>query len=320
MSHLTYEQRYTISVMLQSGHTQKSIAEALNRDKSVISREISRNKDKRNGIYSDQKAQNKCDERHRKKKKHVVLSTEMKSLILKKLEDKYSPEQIVGWCKKQKITCISHQWIYKMIWDDKRRRGKLCIHLRSKGKRYKKRVERDYIPGQPANKRDISERPEIVDQRIRFGDFEVDSIIGKHRSKSLVTINDRATGIVRIGLVDEKASEFVTRKIIDILKPWKRLLHTITSDNGAEFAKHETISKELDIDYYFAKPYQSWQRGSNENLNRLIRQYLPKGTDFNNISEDRIKFIQDQINNRPRKRFNFRSPNEMFNLKVAFIS
>ncbi len=320
MSHLTYEQRYTISVMLQSGHTQKSIALALNKDKSVISREISRNKDKRNSAYSADKAQDKCDDRHRKKNKHIKLTSDMRSYILDKLEDKFSPEQIVGWSKRNNIECVSHQWIYKMVWDDKRRRGKLCQHLRSRGKRYKRSVQRDYTPGQPLNKRDISERPEIVNHRIRFGDLEVDSVIGKLKGKSLVTINDRVTGLLRIGMVEEKTSELVTKKIVSILKPWKKQLHTITSDNGAEFAKHEVISKKLGIDYYFAKPYQSWQRGSNENLNRLIRQYLPKGTDFNNVSEEYIKFIQDQINNRPRKRFNFRSPNEMFNQRVAFIS
>ena len=319
MSHLTYEQRYTISVMLQSGHTQNSIAIALNKNKSVISREISRNKDKRNNAYSAIKAQDKCNERHKKKNKQIKFTPEMKSYVLEKLRENYSPEQIVGWSKRNSIECVSHQWIYKMVWDDKKRRGKLCQHLRSRGKRYKNSGQRDYTPGQPLNKRDISERPKIVDQRIRFGDLEVDSIIGKLKNKSLVTINDRATGILRIGMVQEKTSELVTNKILSILKPWKKYLHTITSDNGSEFAKHEDISQKLGVDYYFAKPYQSWQRGSNENLNRLIRQYLPKGTDFNYINEDYIKFIQDQINNRPRKRFNFKSPNEMFNQKVAFI-
>lgn len=316
MSHLTYEQRYTISVMLQSGYTQKSIAIALNKNKSVISREISRNRDKRTRTYIAPLAQRKCDERHKSKKKHIKLTNEMRLFIVEKLKGKYSPEQIVGWSKRHAIECVSHQWIYKMVWDDKKRRGKLCKHLRNKGKPYKKGSVNRLVPGQPTNKKDISQRPEIVEQRERFGDFEVDSVIGKQRKKSLVTLNDRATGLLRIGLVDEKTSELVTNKIISILKPFKDQIHTITSDNGAEFAKHEIIYKELEIDFYFAKPYQSWQRGSNENLNRLVRQYLPKGTDFNEIDPNYIEIIQEQINNRPRKRFNFRSPNEMFNQKL----
>jgi IS30 family transposase len=319
MSHITYEQRYTISVMLQSGYTQTSIAQALNRSKSVISREIVRNCDQRSKVYLAPLAQRKCEERHKQKKKQIKLTSQMRAFIVEKLEDKYSPEQIVGWSKRNKKECISHQWIYQMVWDDKKRRGKLCKHLRNRGKPYKKSSSKNYVPGQPINKRDISERPEIVDQRIRFGDFEVDTVIGKLRKKALVTINDRATGLLKIGLVKEKTSDLVTKKIIQILNPWKDILHTITTDNGAEFAKHETIAAALEIDFFFAKPYQSWQRGSNENLNRLIRQYLPKGTDFNDIDEEYFSFIEEQINNRPRKRFKFMSPNEMFNQKVAFM-
>lgn len=320
MSHLTYEQRYTISIMLQAGINQSSIAEALNRSKSVISREISRNKDQKSGKYLADIAHGKCIKRHIKKKKFIKLTIEMRTYIIEKLYDKLSPEQIVGISRKNGVECVSHQWIYKMIWDDKQRRGKLCRQLRNRGKRYIKKGTKRLTPGQALNRRDISERPSIVDQRIRFGDLEVDTVIGKHRKKALVTINDRATGLLRIGLVEEKSSELVTQKIIEILTPWKSVLHTITSDNGAEFTKHEIIAKNLEVDFFFAQPYQSWQRGSNENLNRLIRQYFPKGTDFNTVDPSKIAFVENQINNRPRKRFNFNSPNEMFNQKVAFMT
>lgn len=316
MSHLTYEQRYTISVMLQAGYTQTSISEALGRSKSVISREISRNCDGRSKKYIADLAQRKCDSRHRQKNKHIKLTSIMRVYIIEKLEQKLSPEQIVGLSIRNGLACVSHQWIYQMIWFDKHRRGRLCRHLRNRGKRYKKRDLSRKTPGQPPNKRDISERPDVVDQRVRFGDLEVDTVLGKHRKSALVTINDRATGILKMDLVKEKTSSLVTQKIIELLTPWKQLIHTITADNGAEFTKFETIVKDLDIEFFFAKPYQSWQRGSNENLNRLVRQYFPKGTDFDKIDSKQVAFVENQINHRPRKRYNFRSPIEMFNQKL----
>ena len=316
MSHLTYEQRYTISVMLQAGYTQVSISKALGRSKSVISREIIRNRDGRSKKYIADLAQRKCDIRHKQKNKRIKLTRTMRAYIIEQLEQKLSPEQIVGLSARNGLDCISHQWIYQMIWSDKKRRGKLCRHLRNRGKRYKKRDSSRKTPGQPPNKRYISERPGVVDQRIRFGDLEVDTVLGKHRKSALVTINDRATGMLKMDLVKEKTSSLVTQKIIELLMPWKLHLHTITADNGAEFTKFETIAENLDIAFFFAKPYQSWQRGSNENLNRLVRQYFPKGTDFDKVDPKQVAFVENQINHRPRKRYNFRSPIEMFNQKL----
>lgn len=320
MSHLTYEQRYTISVMINAGHSQNSIAKALNRSKSVISREISRNCNGNSKIYTADLAQRKCDARHKQKKKKVKLTNEMWSYITDKLDQKLSPEQIVGFSKRNKVECISHQWIYHLIWEDKNRRGKLCKSLRNKGKPYKRHGVGRYSKEKPSNKQDISQRPTIVEKRERFGDLEVDTIIGKHRKMALVTINDRATGILKVARVEEKTSALVSAKVIELLTPWKQYLHTITADNGAEFTKHQLISEALDVEFYFAKPYQSWQRGSNENLNRLVRQYFPKGTDFNKVDTEYIKFVENQINQRPRKRYNFLSPVEMLNQKVAFIT
>lgn len=302
--------------MLQAGYTQVSISKALGRSKSVISREIIRNRDGRSKKYIADLAQRKCDIRHKQKNKRIKLTRTMRAYIIEQLEQKLSPEQIVGLSARNGLDCISHQWIYQMIWSDKKRRGKLCRHLRNRGKRYKKRDSSRKTPGQPPNKRDISERPGVVDQRIRFGDLEVDTVLGKHRKSALVTINDRATGMLKMDLVKEKTSSLVTQKIIELLMPWKLHLHTITADNGPEFTKFEIIAENLDIAFFFAKPYQSWQRGSNENLNRLVRQYFPKGTDFDKVDPKQVAFVENQINLRPRKRYNFRSPIEMFNQKL----
>lgn len=320
MSHLTYEQRYTICIMLNSGHTQSFIAAALGRDKSVISREISRNSDGRSKRYSADLAQRKCDKRHNEKNKHIILTVEMRSYITEKLSKKLSPEQIVGISKRMGVPCVSHEWIYQMIWEDKRRRGKLCKNLRSKGKPYRKRGMARGTPGGPRNRRDIDQRPKIVEERERFGDLEIDTVLGKGKMSALVTINDRATGMLKMDIVKRKSSELVAQTTIRLLKPWKKELHTITSDNGGEFAKHEIIAEKLNIDFFFAKPYHSWQRGSNENLNRLVRQYFPKGTDFQKVDPKYVQFVQNQINQRPRKRYEYLSPIEMLNQKVAFMT
>jgi IS30 family transposase len=199
------------------------------------------------------------------------------------------------------------------------------MHLRTQGKRYRKRGQKKDQRGIIPNRVDIDKRPKIVEEKTRVGDFEVDTIIGKNHQGALVTINDRKTGIVKIRKVNSKNAEQVAQAVIDALTPYKPFLHTITSDNGKEFALHAQISQHLGVEFFFAKPYHSWQRGANENLNGLIRQYFPKKTDFSTISDHQVQMVEEKLNNRPRKRFNFESPLYMFNLltnssKVAFVT
>lgn len=158
---------------------------------------------------------------------------------------------------------------------------------------------------------------------MRFGDLEIDTIVGLHQKSALVTINDRLTGYVWIRKLLFKQAEYLKAATIQALEPFRGMIKTITSDNGKEFAEHEEIAKKLGIDFFFAKPYHSWQRGANENLNGLIRQYFPKGTDFNQVSEEQVKYVQNQLNNRPRKRYKFLAPVQVIVQKlnqVAFIT
>jgi len=158
-----------------------------------------------------------------------------------------------------------------------------------------------------------------VELKQRFGDLEIDTIIGQNHQGAIVTINDRATGMLLMKKVKSKEAEGVKNAAIELLQDWKPNLHKITADNGKEFAFHKIISEELMVDFYFANPYHSWERGANENLNGLVRQYIPKKTDFSLITDEYIQKVQDDLNNRPRKRFNFESPKFMFNQKVAFV-
>jgi IS30 family transposase len=325
MSHLTYEQRYAISVMLKSKYRQKQIAEAIDKDKSVVSREIARNCDKRNGNYDADLAERKYEKRRDSKPKKVYFTAEIQEMVEDKLAKKYSPEQIVGVAKKQGVACVSHERIYQHIWKDKRKKGNLYDHLRTKGKRYRKRGAAKDSRGIIPDRVDISQRPKVVDDRERAGDLEIDTIIGKNHQGAILTVNDRASGLLKMKKLEGKSAQQLAMATIELLEDMKPFLNTITADNGREFAAHQTISKALEIDFYFARPYHSWERGANENLNGLIRQYIPKQTDFSTITDEYIKFVENELNNRPRKRHDFQTPNQIFNQltnhqEVAFVT
>lgn len=322
MSHINLEQRYVISMFLKHGKTQNEIADFLGRDKSVISREINRNSDKRNGLYDCSLAHRKSQKRKDGKQRRNGLTPEVLANIEVRLKDDLSPEQIVGEAKIKGIACVSHETIYKYVWRDKKQGGQLHTHLRRQGRRYRKRGNSKDNRGIITGRVDISQRPKEVETKERFGDFEIDTVIGKNHQGALVTINDRATGLVRIRKVETKEAETVAKATIEALKQFKNIVHTITADNGKEFAQHAIISKALNVGFYFAKPYHSWERGANENTNGLIRQYFPKGTDFSKITDEQVQAVEDKLNNRPRKRLDFKSPNTIFKQlkKVAFTA
>jgi IS30 family transposase len=320
MHHLTQEQRYIISSSLQSGKSRAEICVLIGRDKSVLSREIARNRNEKTKEYSADLAQRKYATRQKGKRKACHFTASIQSYVEEKIESQLSPEQIVGIAKRDKVACVSHERIYQHVWDNKKKGGKLHKHLRTKGKKYRKRGALKDKRGIIPNRVPISERPQVVEQRERIGDLEIDTIIGQNHQGAIVTINDRATGMLKMKKLNGKDAGELSEKVIETLQAWQPFLKTITSDNGKEFAQHERIAKELGIDFFFAQPYHSWQRGSNENLNGLIRQYIPKKTDFNTISDEYVQFVENQLNNRPRKRFDFLAPIHMFNLKVAFTT
>lgn len=326
MGQLTLEQRYTIQVLKKQGVSQKEIARELERDPSVISRELKRNCDKRSGEYKAELADKKCMNRHKKKHKKIVFTSDIKDFVAHYIKEDYSPEQISGLAKLTHQKCISPERIYQYVWKDKKQKGELYKHLRTQGKRYRKRGASKDKRGQIVGRIGIEKRPKIVAEKTRFGDLEIDLVIGKNHKKAILTANDRATGKTKIALLNSKSAEDISKKTIEILSQWKPYLHTITSDNGKEFASHKEISSKLEIDYYFAKPYHSWERGANENYNGLLRQYFPKGYDFNLITQNELEYVEDKLNNRPRKRFGYLTPNQVYsqtinnNGQIAFIT
>lgn len=325
MKHLTVEQRYTISVMIQQGYKQKEIAKAIKKDKSVISREIKRNCDKRSGEYRHDLAQRKCEQRHHSKSKKLRFTEQVKTYVDTLLKQDYSPEQIAGRAKLDNIDCVSHERIYQYVWQDKKANGDLYTHLRRKGRKYRKRGTSKDSRGIIKDRVDISQRPAIVDEKTRIGDLEIDTIIGKNHQGAILTINDRVSNFLWMAKLNSKNAEELAEKVVEILSPQAHWIHTITGDNGKEFAEHKKIAENINIDFYFAKPYHSWERGANENTNGLIRQYFPKGSSFEMITNKDIQYVQHKLNNRPRKKLGFLSPSEFLllnlsNQKVAFIT
>lgn len=316
MGHLTLGQRYEIGILKTNGHSQTQIANAIGKNKSTICRELKRNSDSRSGIYKAELAARKCNERHKVKPKKIRLTQEIKQHINDWIILDYSPEQIVGRSKEEGKECVSVESIYQYIWKDKKNNGQLCTHLRKKGKKYAKRGALKGTRGQIPGRIDIDLRPNIVEEKERLGDLEIDLVIGKDHKGALLTINDRATGMLKMAKIETKNAADIESTLIEVLASWKPFLKTITSDNGKEFANHIAIAKALNIDYFFAKPYQSWQRGANENLNGLIRQYFPKKSNFTLIEKDKVQEIENKLNNRPRKRYGYKTPNEVFSLKI----
>jgi IS30 family transposase len=325
MKHLTLEQRYEIALLKREKYSVAAIVASTGISKSVIYREIKRNSDKRSGVYKADLAQRKTDGRHADKAKHRRFTPAVRLLVTENLEKDFSPEQIVGLALKDSVYCVSIERIYQFIWADKKKGGELYLHLRTQGKRYRKRGSSKDKRGQIVGRIDIDLRPKIVDEKTRVGDLEIDLVIGEGHKMALLTINDRVTGMLKMKKIDSKEALGVEIAVLELLNDWKSIIHTITSDNGKEFANHQSIAEKLDIDYFFAHPYCSWERGANENLNGLVRQYFPKKTSFEFITDDEIKIVVNKLNNRPRKRLGFHTPNEIFSqfeakALVAFIT
>ncbi len=201
--------------------------------------------------------------------------------------------------------------IYRYIWTDKQQGGILWQCLRRKAKPYRKRLTAE-TRGRINDRVSIHERPQIIEERARIGDWEADTIIGQHYKQAVVTLVERRTGLLKMKRVVKKSAQQVSEAMIDLLTPLRLQVKTITSDNGKEFALHKKVRQELFGPFFFADVYASWQRGTNENTNGLIREYLPKGYNFKQVSDQDIQMLENKLNNRPRKRLGFETPNQVF--------
>ena len=307
---LTENERYQIYVMKKAGHSQKDISEILERSPSTISRELRRNQGLRG--YRPAQAQRFSDYRRQEARKAYKLTPEVMNWIRRLIRQELSPQQVVDYLKRHKQLSLHHETVYQLIYDDKATGGTLYQHLRIVSRPYRKRYGHYDRRGKIKNRVGIEARPAIVEKRSRIGDWEGDTIIGKGRKSALLTLVERKTLYTMMIQLTGKRADLLARAAVAGMKQLKSKVKTITFDNGLEFAEHVDIGKGLDADIYFAHPYASWERGTNENTNGLIRQYFPKGTDFNRVSDKQIKRVMERLNNRPRETRGCRSPNELF--------
>jgi IS30 family transposase len=315
---LTYEQRCQIWAFKNSEFSQRKIADLIGVSQSTISRELNRNKGQKG--YRYKQAQQKSESRRLAAKLPTKMLPSLIELINTKLRIEWSPEQISGWLKADQQQSISHESIYQHIWFDMQCGGDLHVHLRQQGKKYDKRRHGKSTRGQIKNRVSIDERPGIVDEKSRVGDWEIDTVIGKGHSGALVTIVERVTKFTVSAQVMSKSAVDVTQATIKLLRPYKNIVHTITADNGKEFAYHEKMAKTLGAQVYFAHPYSSWERGLNENTNGLLRQYFPKSTDLKLVTQNEVRQAVKRLNNRPRKHLNYKTPSQLIDdvrLKLA---
>lgn len=312
-THLSQEERYSISAELKRQTSIREIARILNRHPSSISREIQRNKGKR-GYRPQQAGQFSAARKY----VHQVHYTDFAFAFVEHLlQCKWSPEQISGALRSKGWTDVpSHEWLYRYIYKDKAKGGKLHLNLRSQ-KTYRKRgFASNDRRGVIKDRVSIHTRPDEINQRTNVGDFEGDLIVGAHHQGAVLTLVDRKSLFTLMRVLTSKHAKTTMDACVNLIKG--RGVKSITFDNGKEFAHHAQL-KSHGVDAYFADPYCSNQRARNENTNGLIRQYLPKGTSFDKLNDQEVKRIQDALNHRPRKSLQWLTPAQVYSgfLSVA---
>jgi transposase, IS30 family len=309
---LTPGERYMLAALRRQGWSQAEIARSLGRHPGTICRELRRNSTRADGRYRASTAQERTNGRRSRSRRNGRFTAADFVLVDELLCRQWSPEQVAGRLRRLGLLPISHQTIYRHIWRDKREGGLLYTHLRGARKRRRKCYGTYDSRGKLAGKRPISERPASVETRRQLGHWEIDTVMGTGSKDCIVSLVERKTGLLFIGKLDDRTTTSLNRRVIRIMQRHEGAFQTITADNGTEFHHYPYIEARTQALFYFARPYHSWERGSNENANGLIRQYLPKGASMAALSQQRCNSIARKLNTRPRKRLGFRTPLECY--------
>jgi len=310
---LTQVERYQIHALRRTGCSLKRIGLELVRHPSTISRELLRNG--KAGDYCPDRAQGLALGRRRDKSRQRI-DSQTWVLVRRQIGEDWSPEQISLWLAQERGIHISHEWIYRYIYADKQRGGGLHRRLRCQKQRRKRYGSHDRR-GVIKNRVSIDERPAIVEQRSRLGDWEIDTLSGAKRSGALISLTERRSRHVLIAKLPDCSADEVAYATLGLLVDMEQV-HTITADNGKEFSGHEDIAEVLAASFYFAHPYSPWERGTNENANGLIRQYFPKQRNFATITQSELDLAMNRLNNRPRKCLAMQTPNQvLFGIKPS---
>lgn len=308
---LNDDERYQIGAMRRMKISVRGIARQLGRSPSTISREIRRNAYPTDGRYKPKHACQMARGRRRRARRGTRYTMREWQIIRELLRKKLSPMQVSGILKRLGFISISHETIYQHVWDDRRTGGDLHTHLRQASKKRRKRYGRYDSRGRLAGKRPITDRPPGALNRSRIGHWEIDTVLGNTK-ECILTVVERKTGFVQIGKLKARTKEEVFKVMETLIARHPDRYRTITADNGCEFHGYRDIEKGRGLRFFFAPPHHSWERGTNENTNGLIRQYLPKGTSMKSLTQEDCDWIANELNERPRERYNFRAPSELF--------
>lgn len=312
-THLTREERYQIHSLLKAGHSQGQIAQFLLRHPSTICREIARNSS--HDGYCARHAQERAHDRAQACANGPRVHDLSWEFALEALGEGWSPEEVTGVLKLHKRPGISHETIYRRIYANKEAGGSVWRHLRCQKPRRKRYGDRRGRQ-RPVGGTPIEMRPAIVETRSTFGHWEGDTMLDTQLRGALVTLAERKSRYTLVAKVRRKTARLVRRAVNRLLAPFKPLVHTLTVDNGKEFSEHA----ELNVPCYFARPYASWQRGTIENTNGLLRQYFPRSRKLSNVRSNDVQIAMDKLNHRPRKCLGFRTPHEVFMQALASVA
>lgn len=308
---LTNEERYMIAALRQQRRPVAEIAAELGRHRSTIYREVKRNRTPHDGAYRPSMAVEMTSGRRSRSRRNARYGPEDYVVIAERLREEWSPEQIVGRHRREGLPVMSHETIYLYIWTDKEGGGTLWRYLRGAQKQRRKRYGRHDSRGRLAGKTMIGERAAVVERRSRFGDWELDTVHGRGRA-CVVTAVERKSGLVRIGKLARATAEGTARRTVAILKNEPHPVRSLTADNGTEFHAYKQIERQLGTRFYFATPHHAWERGTNENTNGLLRQYLPKRTSLESLTQKQCERLATRLNHRPRLRLGFQTPHEVY--------
>jgi IS30 family transposase len=310
---ITSEERYILATLRRQGFNQSEIARELGRHRSSICRELKRNSARFDGCYRPSKAVERTAGRRSRSRRNQRFSRADLQRVEALLRQWWSPRQISGRLRLDGTLSISHETIYRHVWRDLRCGGSLHTFLRGARKQRRKRYGAYDSRGRLAGKRHISERPPAAEQRSEIGHWEIDTVIGTGSRHCLVSTVDRKSGYLLIGKLKARTKEHTNRRVLRLMRRHPHRFKTFTADNGTEFHDYAHVERATGVTFYFATPHRSWERGTNENTNGLIRQFIPKGMSMTKISQQDCNAVARLINNRPRERLGFKTPQECFN-------
>lgn len=308
--HLSHAERYTLSRLRASRVPISECGRILGRSRSTIYRELKRNihHNGHHAYYTHSRANEMAQARRKASKPRHRHTAQVWTTIEQQIRLNWSPEQVAHWLPGAHGVRISTETIYQYIYEDKKAGGSLYVHLRHRSRKRRKRYRSKDYRGVLRGKRMIGERPQEINDRVSIGHWEIDTVLGKGSKRCIVTLVERKTGYLMIGVLDARRADILNQKVIELIQRHNMPFLSITADNGTEFHGYKQIEQATNTTFFFATPHHSWERGTNENTNGLIRQYLPKGQSMRRLTQSMCDLIADEINHRPRKRLGYGTP------------